>query len=220
MPAYYPNLKCSNTSGPGNQMMMSGSTPCSCLRLPRIRSLLRSRMKKGATMIKKLLSVMILSLYLGPVWAGEALEPVSWDALSTDEQQVLSRFEFRWNDFAALKQKRLQKGAQRWQTMTSEEQDRFKKRFQRWKKLSPDTRKKIKERYIRYQKLPPEKQAAIRARHEWFRKLEPEQRARYRKKWQSMDRDEKRKFLKNLRDRERQANNRKNQRRQRPATNH
>lgn len=147
-------------------------------------------------MTKIFFAIILLSLSLNVVWADGGLESIPWGQLSESEQNILARFESKWDGFSARRQNKLQNGAQRWEKMTDTERARFKIRFAHWKTLTPETRRGIKKRYLRFRKLPPKKQAAIRASHRWFRGLEPEQRKEFRKRWETMDRNDKKKFLK------------------------
>ena len=64
-------------------------------------------MNKSAWLIAALISLPLASV-----------AQVSWDELSAEQQQTLSRFENDWPQLDAGRQERLAKGAERWQNMT------------------------------------------------------------------------------------------------------
>ena len=95
-------------------------------------------------MMKRNRHLFIVIALLGMIFAcpgaPAADDPIAWNQLSPEEQQVLQPFGEKWQQLSPEQQRRLQKGARRWATLTPEERGRVRERLQRWKQMSPQQR--------------------------------------------------------------------------------
>jgi CHASE3 domain sensor protein len=148
------------------------------------------------TLLRTLLFVLAMG---GVVWAQTESQPIPWQQLNQQDQQILQRFSDRWDELPADRQQRLLNGARQWANMNQEERQQAQQRFQQWRQLPPDQQQRLRERFQRFRQLPPEQREAIRNARQWFQTLPPERRKEMREKWRNMSPDERRAFRRQLR---------------------
>ena len=88
----------------------------------------------------KIIVAIAMLLFTGLAIAQD--EGVAWEALSEEQQRVLSNFSENWDSLEPARQTRLSSGADRWSRMTPEQRDAAQGRFKQWRGLAPDRRPK------------------------------------------------------------------------------
>ena len=150
-------------------------------------------------MIYLLGSLLFLLVTVTPVFAGTELQPVPWNQLNQQEQDVLQRFSDHWDQLPAERQQRLLNGARLWSNMDREEREQARERFQEWRQLPPEQQQQLRQRFERFRQLPPGKQEAIRKARQWFRSLPEERRQAMREQWKNMSPAERHEMQRQLR---------------------
>lgn len=103
-----------------------------------------SKFKKN---IINLLFSIFVCVFTAQAIAQPPIEPkVSWDNLSTEQQQMLSRFQDSWDNFEVVQQQRMLRRVERWQAMPPEQRDRIRRRG---RELSESRRQELSEEFQR-----------------------------------------------------------------------
>jgi acyl-CoA reductase-like NAD-dependent aldehyde dehydrogenase len=146
------------------------------------------------------LSVTLLAA-AAPLWAQpvHAQEPLSWSALSAQQQQVLGSMHDQWDSLPPGRQQALARGASRWLSMTPQQRSSARDRFQSWQRLPPGQRALIRQRWQQFQRLNPQQRAAIRQNFNTFSRLPPAERMQLRQRWLNASPAERQSMLERMR---------------------
>lgn len=123
------------------------------------------------------------------------LQAQQWDELSEAEQAVLAPWKPEWAGLSEERRARLLDGAERWQSMTPEQRDEVRRRLHAWEAMTPEERARVRSRMERFREMPEAERDRVREGMQRLRDLPPEQRRELRRRWESMDRGERRAFL-------------------------
>lgn len=110
-------------------------------------------------------------LLLGLAMTVGAQEPLSWNHLTPEQQQLLEKARPKWERLSPEQQQRLLRGAERWSRMSEQEREQAAERMARLKSMPPETRRDLRERAHRFHELPSEQRERLRELHEDFRAL-------------------------------------------------
>ncbi len=120
--------------------------------------------------------ILFASLLFGtPAIASGMAASVLWQALTPQEQQILTPLSNDWSTLSKKQQNSYIAIAKRYPQLTPLQQQRLQERMVRWAKMTPAQRHEAREKYRSVKQLPPEKrEVEIRALREKHAKKHPE----------------------------------------------
>ncbi|MGH8254931.1 MAG: DUF3106 domain-containing protein [Steroidobacteraceae bacterium] len=115
--------------------------------------------------------------------ATETAQGRAWTSLSAQQQQLLGRFQNRWDRLPPARQQALARGAARWLAMTPEQRSSERERLRAWQRLPQRQRALVRRRWQQFRHLTPEQQRAFVQNFRAFSLLPQQQRAQLRQRW-------------------------------------
>ena len=155
----------------------------------------------GRSMLLAVCLCMLLALATARAddFAQREPEAVAWEALSSDQQQLLGRFEHDWTQIPAGRQQALARGSERYLAMTPEQRERARGRFQRWQELPDSTKIRVRNRWQQFQNMSPTERDAVRRGFQQFRRLPVDTRRELLERWRDASPIQRRQMMENLR---------------------
>lgn len=105
-------------------------------------------------------TIVVLLLCLASTPVGAAT--ISWQSLTTMQQEALAPLSQQWGKLPELQQNRLLDTAKRYRNLTTEQKKRFLDRLEAWSKLTPEQRKAAREKYRAFSKVPAETREQVK----------------------------------------------------------
>jgi hypothetical protein len=107
-------------------------------------------------------SVTIVALLLCLVSTPVGAATISWQSLTTMQQEALAPLSPQWDKLPELQRNRLLDTAKRYRNLTPEQKKRFRDRLEAWSKLTPEQRKAAREKYRAFSKVPAETREQVK----------------------------------------------------------
>lgn len=130
---------------------------------------------------------------------------VEWDSLKPEVQSILKPMQSSWENMAYGRQKHMIKGALRYVSLSDKQKLKMRERFLRWKEMPIERRAKVRKMFKEFRGLPKDQQDAIRTQFKKFKSLSPTKRKLLRDKWKNLSPKQKRRIIKQIRNRRYQS---------------
>jgi hypothetical protein len=109
-------------------------------------------------LILRAVIILLVSLWLAQQsWATGMPVKLSWQQLTTQQQQILAPLENDWGSLSNKQQNNFIGIAKRYPQLTPLQQQRLQERMVKWSKLTPAQRQHARDKFQSVKKLPPEK---------------------------------------------------------------
>ncbi len=96
-------------------------------------------------------------LFAIPAGATGMSAKISWQELTTQQQQILAPLQNDWGSLSKRQQNNFIGIAKRYPQLTPVQQQRLQERMVKWSKLTPDQRQRARDKFQSVKQLPPEK---------------------------------------------------------------
>lgn len=147
--------------------------------------------------------IFLVLLYSAPIAADSP--KIEWDSLESEVQSILKPMQGSWDGMAYGRQKHMIKGAIRYASLSDKQKLKMSERFLRWKEMPLERRAKVRKMFKAFRGLPKDQQDAIRTQFKKFKSLSPTKRKLLRDKWKNLSPKQKRRIIKQIRNRRHQS---------------